>query len=626
MPDHFEKPADAAWPYMRVWNLPDTARARTLKSMMAFVDGTQHDHYGADWAGRPRDPGVGYLHERMRPQGFVASPSAVGMGDRKPNAEYPIGRQVTRRFTEMLLGEGMAPTPKTSDAVTDRFLSAILHESKAWNSLQQARDRAGGCGSSAILLSIEDGKPCSEALNTSELWVVEWKRGPDWIPVLVVEQRLMEDEKLDAETGQIRTVRTWRTRAWDERFSYTYEDAPQGEGGRQVDAPALKDAGDSLPYRTAADEEDMDDGEIRIAVDEHGDPMVFEHGMGRCPVHWLQSTRNTEAPEGEPDSAGAWHLNDRMDRLQSMTVRAAISNVDPTLVYSDEERRSRNNPMLRKGWGNVIRTGPTGSASFLETSGESIKMGWDGVHELRDEYLATVGCVIVDPKLAGSNMSGEAIQMLWKVMEHAVGRKRVPLGDLIGQVCRTWIHAAIEHGVGNADEADDDEDGGILLPPIVRKVGEMTPAERKEAGVEFSEDDDVEPRERLEQESEEVVTPHDVGDGRYVEISWPGYHTPTPTQLQSIAQALGVATGQKPTLSQETAVLTMSNYIGRSDASSEMQRIKAETRERQDQFAASMFGDTSETDAEDADDADQNANREAAKGGGSDGDDDSTEL
>ena len=602
----------AAWPYMRVWNLPETSRARTLRSMLAFVGGTQHDHHTADWTGRPRDVGVGYLQERMRPQGFVASPSAVVMGDRKPNAEYPIGRQVTRRFTEMLLGEGMAPTPKTSDAVTDRYLEAILNESKAWNSMQQARDRAGGCGSSAILLSIEDGNPCSEALNTCELWVVEWKRGPDWIPALVIEQRLMEEEKLDSESGAIRTVRTWKTRAWDESYSYTYEDVVQGDENERPDPRALEDGG-AFPYRTAADGDEMDDGELQIAFDEDGKPMVFEHQMGRCPVHWLQATRNTEGPEGEPDSEGAWHLNDRLDRLQSMTVRASISNVDPTLVYSDEDRRSRKNPLLRKGWGNVIRTGPTGSVSFLETSGESIKMGWDGVHELRDEYLATVGCVIVDPKLAGANMSGEAIQMLWKVMEHAVGRKRVPLGDLIAQVCRTWIHAGLEHVVASSD--DPDSEGGILLPPIVRKVSEMTPAEREEAGVKMPDPDpEMDPRDRLELESEEVVTPHGVGDGRYVEVSWPGYHTPTPTQLQAIAQALGVATGQKPTMSQETAVLAMSNYMGRGDASSEMQRIRAESQERQNSFSASMFGDTDGSDAEDKADADANANREAAKG------------
>lgn len=639
-PESFEEAREAlaTWPYMRVWSLPATGRARTLRSMMAFVDGCQHDHMASDWDGRPRDVGVNYLQERMRPQGFVATPSAVVMADRKPNASYPIGRQCTMRFTEMLLGQGMAPTLKTSDARTDRYLDAVLNESKTWNSLQQARDYAGGCGSSAVLLSIVDGKPCSEALESCDLWVVEWKPGPDWIPVLVVEQRLVEEEKLDPESGALQSVRVWKTRAWDEEYSYTYEDVEEGHGSdRKSDPAALREQeDDGLPYRTGGEEEQEDDGEIRIATDEDGKPMVIAHGMGRCPVHWLQNTRNTKEPEGRPDMEGAWHLGDRLDRLQSMVVRASISNVDPTLVYSDEERRSRNNPFLRKGWGNVIRTGPNGSATFLETSGESIRMGWDGVHELRDELLATVGCVIVDPKLAGSNMSGEAIQMLWKVMEHAVGRKRVPLGDGIDQISQTWIQAGVTHGVANAD--DPESEGGILLPPLVRKVSELTEEEREEAdlpprlaealerdGQEPGEDGEPpepnDPQTKFELETLEIAMPHEVGDGRYVDVAWPAYHTPTPAQLQAIATALGVATGQKPTLSQETAVLTMINYLGRGDATAEFHRIQTEAKQRQEAFGASMFGDTGETDDEDAKDAEANADREAGKKGDDEGGD-----
>ncbi len=56
---------------VEVFNLHETARAKTLKMCETFYTGTHHDHLAHGWDGSSRDPGVGYLHERLRPQGFV---------------------------------------------------------------------------------------------------------------------------------------------------------------------------------------------------------------------------------------------------------------------------------------------------------------------------------------------------------------------------------------------------------------------------------------------------------------------------------------------------------------------------------------------------------------------------
>lgn len=605
--------ATGSWPYMRVWALPNTRRARELCCAMAFVEGTQHDHLASDWDGRPRDPGVGYLRERMDPQGFVSVQSAVAMPGRKPNAHLPIARQVTMRFTEMLLD--IPPTPTTSDDRTDRFLDAIMREAKCWNTLQQSRDSAGGCGSAAILLSVQDGKPCSERIKTSDLWVVRWRSGPDWIPELVIEQRLVEEERLDPESGELRSERVWKTRAWDETHSYTYVDVPESYGRdatKDKRRPVMLEgiAPGQLPYRSPQPEgEDLDDGEITIAIDADGNPMIYEHKMGRCPVIWLQNTRNTESPEGDPDSSAVWHLADRLDRLQSMVVRASIANVDPTLVYSDDQRHQRTNPILKKGWGQVIRTGPQGKASFLETSGESVKMGWDGIRELREQYLQTVGCFIVDAQTAGTYKSGEALQLLRKPMEHVVGRKRVPLGDAIVQICEAWIVAGRQHKVANAD--DEKSEGGIALPPWIE---EIKPPPRPPLAVAGEEGEDAtEPEEPPAVQRKRRV--HEVGDGRCVELSWPPFDTPTAAQLLSLAQALGVATGQKQILSQETATSVIVNYLGKGDPADEYQRVQDENRRRAAEFGASMFGGEGADDekAEDGKDAEETADREAKK-------------
>jgi len=540
-------------PAMTVLRLPDTGRAKRLRALSSFYEGTQHDHCGASWDGRPRKPGLSYLQERIPPKGLVPT-NAITHEDRKPDADYPLGRQIVSSFTDMVLGEGRHPQLRVeADRRTELYLDACMEASDTWDTLIECRDTAGQTGAAAMSLGVDDGEPTAEPHHPADLWVKRWRPGGKWIPAEVVEQRLIE--KQVEQKGRLVTVRCWRTRYWNEYVVVHYEDVPEDFGS---DAKA----GPPPP--------------IPIAMNDDGSLKIVEHGVGRCPVVWLQNTRNAKAPEGRPDYEGVFPLLDKVDRLQSMVVRASIANVDPTLVRKVDENVRKRRQQERKGFGAMIDVGPGGDAKFLETSGASVEMGWNGVHNVRDEVLQTVGCVLITPETAGAYKSGEALQLLWRRMEARCGRIRKPLTDVIRQISAIWLKLGRDLEVSSSEE---DNPEGIVLPPLVEKV--------------------------VEADVEKVTSkPHEVGDGHFIDPQWPPYHTPTATQLQAMATALATATTQKQTLSAETATGTLVRYLGRGDMAEERRRIEEEKAAGVAQFGAAMF--------DDGDDGDEAADRAAA--------------
>lgn len=555
-------------PKVTVLNLPETYRAKKLRALRSFVEGTQHDHMMARWDGSPRDPGVGYLWARMKPQGFVPT-NAAPYGMRKPNVSYPLPRQVTMRFTELLLGEGRHPRIEVADPSSEAYLEAVTGEADVWDALIEARDYAGSTGSSALVLGVVEGQPVSEMLETAELYVEAWKQGSRWEPLEVVEQRLVEVDSIDPETRKIAKTKMWRTRMWDTEHVYLYRDVPENYGKKQVDK--------GLPPPP-----------IPIQKDDDGVPMAFEHRAGRCPVVWIQNTRNNKSPEGRPDNEGALHLADEMDRLQSFIVRAAKANVDPTLVYLDDRIMHRQNPVLRKGWGSVIKGSEKATVSLLEITGASIEMAWKTMMHLRDEYLQTVGCVIVDPQNAGAFKSGEALSLLWRTMEAKANRLRVPIRDALKQLAEIWMQIGHSFDIVSTDAPDSQSDDD-------RDVMELPPKEVKKDGITVG------------------WSTHSPGKARHAKVAWPPYHVPTATQLQQMAIALSTATGTKPTLSQETGVAAMLLFLGKGDPAEELERLKKQTDESMQGFTAAMFEGAGE-DKTQAEDAENDADDQAEKG------------
>ena len=553
---------------MSLLGIQGTDRSMVLDAYQGFCDGCQHDHQPVSWDGSKRDPGVGYMRERLRPQGFVPVNAAVIPSKRrKPDAAVPLARQVVSRFTEMLCGQGRVPQLVVpSDKDTQEYLEALFSSAHMWDTITQARDVAGACGAAVIACGLVYGTPSAEVLHPRDCWVAEWDETVShWRPKVLVEQTLVEREVQDEDSGVLTEKRMWRTRAWTpEAIVYWPEVAEEDVNAEGFEWPA---------------------------------PEVKPHELGMCPVVWYQNTRDTKRPEGNPDCEGAWELLDAVDRVQSQQVKATMANVDPTLVIKEEERFRRQSMVVRKGA--AIRTSPQGDARYLEMQGTSIQVAMDTVQALTDQVLQTVECVIIRPEHAKAYQSGEALQILWRSMESKANRLRSTLEVAVKDLARIWLAWGRKVGVSDVEVGG----GGIHLPP-------------REVVVDLYQDEETgELVERPDDEGEVEAAPpanrrvewrvHSPGHGVYVHCQWPAYWQPTAAQIQSIITALMAGTGGKQVVSSETAVRFAAQYLG-ADPEIEARELEREKQRSKAEMAATFesgLGDLDDDD-DDADDGD----------------------
>lgn len=562
---------------MKILGLDDDARAQQLGTCQAFYDGTQHDHSSLNWDGVPRDPGVGYLRERLKPQGFV--PANVGMMKKKPDVPVPLCRQIVSRFTEMLLGDGRRPSIRipSDDAVED-FLEAAFKASEMWDVLSEARDKAGACGAAAIVIGLTNGHLSGEVIHVKNLWVPMWSKDvPYWSPDMVVEQIKVRRQVQNKENGKLESKDVWQTRAWTaEEFIY-YKDVLVGK---------------------AKDPEGEDDV---IKID-----YVRKHSLGVCPVIWYQNTRATDSPYGTPDCDPTWPNLDKLDRLQSQVFKAAIANTDPTLVVKEDRFKRRRDNIIRKGSDGVLALSTGGDAKYLEMLGTSVKVGMDAIAALTSQILQTTECVVIQPEHSKAFQSGEALQILWRSMEAKANRLRTPLSSVIRQVSRLCLTYAVKYGVGNIEDIgkDGEKKENILLPP--RKIIEDLP-----------EQPPTPPGELPEPTPEPKITwvAHEVDKkavNSHIELEWPNYWNPTATQILAMANAMASSTGGKQIVSAETAARSMASLLN-VDQDEEIRKLEQERIEAVHQ--TSLFGDFLDDDDDDDDSGKGGASGEGKKAG-----------
>ncbi len=555
-------------PAMLVWHLPSTDRAKSLCCRETFFSGTQHTHKQANWTGQSRDPGVGYLAERMEPQGFVSTNSAtVPFAQRRPDAPNSLHRQIVTRFSDMLLGEMARPNLSVpADETTEAYIHAIFDASDSWATLQQARDIKGRLGSAALAVSITEGEPATEAINPINLWVMEWEHKVRWVPRIVVEQKLISkqvirDPNEDSpktkawqsveEKSPLETRKFWRTRVWTDTHVINYVDVEEDWAKDDPDRP--------------------------IPVEDE-----TEHKAGRCPVIWMQNTRNLESPEGEEDYVGTYEVSDKLDTIRAFTCRSTIANTDPTLIVKDTPARLRRNPAMAKGHGHKIDVDTAGDVKLLEASGDPVRTAIELAKILRHDILQTSCTVIMDPETLGTYKSAESIRLMMKPMEARAGRLRVPLTCEIQQLCDLWITLGNSWGVISIEDhhMDIGRMRDAIAHPIILPPRVLVQEDEKD----FELDDKGMPPTPERKEAE--LEPHQVGAGRWVDVQWGPYLRPTPTELLAASQALTTANGMKPLLSQETSTAVMTGFLGNGSPEDERERLELEKHKGMVQAAA----------------------------------------
>lgn len=572
------------WPGVRVLCLHETESARRLKVLRSYLDATQHDSKAYDFLGRPRTPGNSYLDERLKGHDMKgAVPQCPPpLSECRPDAPVHAIRRIVKLFTDTIYP---IDRPPRIDVVTDRastrYLNAIFRASSSWSTLREARDIAGACRQSAIRLWVRDGTPYSEAIDTAELHVREWSSQVDRIPRVVVWQRLVEK---DEETAQgLECRRYWQTRVFDDEYEYEYEDVPENYG-RELSPGLTRDDGETAKT-----------GWIPIATDDDGEPKIYEHHAGRCPIVWIQSSRNTSDLGGELDAEGGHELADAIDLLASGANRSAKSNADPTVTISDTRSwhmTELNRPVKKGG---RIDLSEQGKADLLEISGSAMDAGQKVLAMMRRELMQLARCVIVDPENAQSftAQSGRAARMLWKSMHQAVAAKRGDQEGPIRQICGIWISIgkSVDEITHDAEEAEGDV---IVLPPtrVHRAEAEKLPPGTPE----------------IMRDGDHVVVGHAVGEGGHAAILWPSFTEADGEELSAHAASLVTATGGSKILSQETGVRAFAGLIGADvDAREELDRIRTEDESRM----AALFEQMGQDEDDDSDEDDESGSEES---------------
>lgn len=446
--DDTDKNADEIYAAMGLLKLDEDARCACLCSMIKFFKTNQHDSHELTWDGRSRDPGVGYLQERLRPLGFVPMEETAALraplAHRAPSAPVPTAKQVITTFTDMLLGESMQPTIRCrQDEDSEIFMQAVFKEADAWDVLSEARNIAGACGAAVLVSGVVQDKPFIEVLTPDNCWVSDWEpntRG--WKPRRLVHQILISRTVADEE-GKLVCKKFWQTRVWDATNILVYEDWPEGK-----EVPK-----EGIPIKSKT-----------------------PHRWGVCPAIWYQNTRATDGPDGEADCEGAWPLMDQLDRVNSQTVKATIANADPTLVIKDAERRINRGGNIRKGSGSLIAVSDGGDAKYLEIQGNSIEAGLAVVKSLSEQILQTTRCVVATPEIIRSNESGEARQILWRSMESRANRLRCSLQNSIIELAELWrIIARVNHlDLPDQEVKTSDGESKWITPKLVKSSAKFT--------------------------------------------------------------------------------------------------------------------------------------------------------
>lgn len=498
-------------------------RQIALLTLRSFWTGEQHDHAPATWEGAPHEGGAGYLLQRFDLSAGQASTNpnaeAYGYNARRPNAPAPMSRCVISAFTAALLGRPPQVTTP-SDPRTAKFLTACWDACDGWAVVTEARNYAGTQGAAALVVSVIDGELSLDAYWAHEMHVTEWCDCAGWRPKRALYQTTVHVEQDPDGDGQVFSAPKVRTRCWDEENVTIYADVdPDHEGP----IPVVK---------------------------------VIAHGMGRCPVVWLQNTRNSREPEGVYDlqTPQVLELCDQLDRVQSFAVRATKANASPTLYRKDHMHWLNRGGPPRKGHGAEITGTPDGDAKLIESDGSGVTNSWATAKALRIQIMQATNCILPDMDWAISNIAVETFVMLFRAMDSQCDLLQVPLRRCVREVCDIFLTLGAA-GVANIE--DGGKPGkGLRLPPDVM--------------IEEPDDEDD-----LEAEPEVKTAAYEVGKARYVQLVWPPRQLLSPMQLKDFVTALSLAEGAG-FLSKESCIEALAAARGQMDVAGEKRRIRAE--------------------------------------------------
>lgn len=518
--------------------LVNSPRVKELEFRSQYYTCRQHDWKTFDFNGRIVGAG---RKNAVQPLIGGSMPSFfVSLDQRRPSAPYRIGRKIVASFTALLFGHGRFPNPRSADTDTQDFADALVEESALEVKMQRARNIGGSCGTVGLSWCFYEGKPRVEVHHGKNVHVLEWEDEQERVPAHVVVLVKVERQVRGA-NGKRETKLYWKRQDWTRDADIVFREC---EVTRQ--------------------------NPIWVIDEEQS----YRHDHGECHFVYVENLPDDDdsSVDGEPDYAENYESMNQLDIINSVVLRGAALNLDPTLVLRMNAEDLAMSERVKKGSENALITGIGGDAKYLELGGTSISVGKDLVLAVRQQVLETSEAIVPNPdQVAAAGLSSVALKMIYAPALSKTDVMRHQYGTAIERLLNGMADAArrVMPEPGTEDpyvyEVEVDAEGNQVNELPVEYHLDLEPRIEE---VEVVDEETGESRVETKQ-----VERHP-GAGR-ITLEWGPYFKPTADDVQKEGGAMVAATGGRPALSQRTAVERVANMLDR-DGTEEWQRVEQE--------------------------------------------------
>ena len=406
-----------------------TSRQRALGVLWARYRCLQHDGKKVAWDGTQSaspDETEQIATSGFLPPGFVdTSGASLPIRFRRPSAPYHLFRVVVDRFTALLFNERRHPQVRLAgDENAEAFARALWDTARGWAAMMKARAYGGAQGTVAVGFQFVKGRPQVEVHDPR--WLFPEFSDRFGLTLRRVEKRLQYPQDVMTERG-------WETRPmWFRRVVDEFSDTT---------------------FRPAEVSEREPEWEPDPAA-------TFEHGLGFCPVVWVQNLPVDDDVDGAPDCEGCVDVLDEMDRVLSQTCKGTTANADPTLlIKADGEFGSE----IQTGSDGAIKLPASGDARYLELAGSSIEMGLKVSAELRRIALEVAQCVLDAGSSGDAQKTATQVDRDYSSMLAKGGMLREQYGQKLVLPLLTMMMAAAKKMSGGRVEGGQIVRGGVRL-------------------------------------------------------------------------------------------------------------------------------------------------------------------
>lgn len=504
--------------------ISESQRAKELAYRERFYRAQHHDQKTYDFNGRVIRPGTPSMQPLL--SGGTTPSFYVPLDQRRPSSPYRLPRVIVSRFTGLVFGYGRWPKIRVvGDPDTEDMAEALAEAAQLRAVFVRARNMGGSCGTVGLSWKFVEGKPFAKPHSGKYLWVQEWEDRDQLAPAHVIEIYKTSRDEFDPKARAVVSRQYWHRRDWTTEADVAFVETP-------------------------CDEEE------RWTIDEEE---TFVHGDGFAHFVWIQNHPSDDDAEidGQPDYADLYENFNHVDILNSAVGRGTTLNVDPTLVLKLDPTGKSS---VRKGSDQALWVGETGDAKYLELQGTSIEVGNKVLDRERGQALEVAQCVTPDPDtLAAAGTSRVALELIYEPMLTQGDVLRVQYGDrgilvLLAQMlksARRQLEGAsaeeVDDDAANEVEIDVGDDGAEAEDDEVAAYALDLP---KRVVTEDMLDDHGEPT----GEVKTTYVDRKLGAGGTLQLVWPPYFRPTPTDKQASITTLNMAAVGKPLISQKSAV------------------------------------------------------------------------